>query len=140
MTQVAPSAVAGVDGTRGAEPSRRRLDAVMRRLLRISEVRPEAARSAHRAMRISLLVTAIRCSVIYVVIPIAVPLVSFARVVATPISIALCLFALVNGVLGVRRFWVADHRSKWAYTGFMLVVFAVLVVALVLDITKLVTA
>lgn len=114
-----------------------RADQFMRWLLRIPATNRQAARGAHRMFRISVVFTALRCFVTYVAIPLLVPVVSFAGLVAVPISIALCVFALANGVFSVRRFWLADHRSKWAYTGFMAVVFAVLAVSLAVDISAL---
>ena len=112
-------------------------DRVMRRLLRVSTTDRRAVGSAHRAFRVSIVVSAVRCLITYLAVPILIPIAAVAGLVATPISIALCAFAIVNGVISVRRFWVADHPRRWMYTGFMAVVFAVLVVALVTDIGRL---
>ncbi len=109
----------------------------MRRLLRVSTVDKKASLSAHRAFRVSVVISGIRCLATYVAIPLLVPLVSIAGVVAAPVGIALVLVAYVSGALGVRRFWVADHRSKWTYTWFMAAVFIVLTIALVADVIRL---
>ncbi|MDO5682795.1 MAG: hypothetical protein Q4G46_08205 [Propionibacteriaceae bacterium] len=110
----------------------------MRRLLRVTDVDKKASLSAHRAFRISVVISGIRCLATYLVIPLLVPLISFAGVLAAPVGIALVLVAYVSGVLGVRRFWKADHRSKWTYTWFMAVVFTVLTIALVADVVRLI--
>lgn len=112
-------------------------DRFMRRLLRVSTTDKLVVGDAHKAFRTSLVVSAIRCLVTYLVVPIAVPLISFAGVFAAPIGIALCIVAVVNGVISVRRFWVSDHKMKWLYTWFMVVVFLVLGVALYADISRL---
>lgn len=114
-------------------------DRFMRRLLRVTTTDRKAAGGAHRAFRTSILVSAIRCIVSYVAVPILIPITAVSGAVAAPISIALSLFAIVNGVVSVRRFWIANHRHRWMYTWFMVVVFAVLAVALWFDIGRLVT-
>ncbi|GAB3814959.1 hypothetical protein GCM10028820_11570 [Tessaracoccus terricola] len=113
-------------------------DRFMRRLLRVSTTDKKVVGDAHKAFRTSLVISAIRCLITYLVVPIAVPLLSFAGVFAAPIGIALCIVAVVNGVHSVRRFWISDHRMKWLYTWFMAVVFLVLGVALHADINRLI--
>lgn len=119
-----------------------RADRFMLKLLRISEVKKSSttAREAHRGFRISMVVSGIRCLITYLVVPIMVPILGFAGVVAAPIGIALCLFAAVNGVISVRKFWSADYRGKWMYTWFIAVVFVILAIGLVTDISRLMAA
>lgn len=114
-------------------------DQFMRSLLRIPSTRPrQSTASAHRAFRISVIISGIRCLATYLVVPIVVPAMSFAGVLAAPIGIVLCIVAIVSGIAGVRRFWIADHRAKWMYTWFMAAVFVILGFALVADISRLV--
>ena len=113
-------------------------DRFMRRLLRVATTDRRVLGDAHRAFRTSLVISAVRCLVTYLVVPVAVPVLSFAGVLAAPIGIALCVFAVVNGVISVRRFWTSDHRMKWLYTWFMAFVFVVLGIALYADIARLV--
>jgi hypothetical protein len=40
------------------------------------------------------------------------------------------------GISGVRRFWLADHPSRWSYTAFIGVVVVLLLVAIGLDIAN----
>lgn len=131
---VDPPAVEAEDGP-VAPPAESRADRFMRRLLRVSAADPSAAEGAHRAFRWAIAVSAVRCIVSYVLVPVLIPIVSLSGLVAAPISIALAAFAVVNGVISVRRFWVADHRRKWMYTWFMAAVFAVLLAAIALDAT-----
>lgn len=133
--------VVGKDRNRSDRPA----DRFMRALLRIPQVDHVAAvdaktnQGAHRAFRLSLVISGLRCLATYLVIPILVPVVSFAGVVVAPVGIALCLVAMVSGIAGVRRFWISDHRAKWIYTWFMAFVFITLAIFLVTDITRLVT-
>lgn len=114
-------------------------DRFMRRLLRVSTRDTTVVGDAHRAFRTSVVVSGLRCLVSYVLIPVLIPVLNVAGVLAAPIGIALCAVAVVNGIISVRRFWVSDHRSRWMYTWFMAVVFAVLAVALYADISRMVT-
>lgn len=84
-----------------------------------------------------MLVSAVRCLVTYVLIPIVVPILSLSGWVAAPIGMALCVLAVVNGIVSMRRFWRADHRQRWMYTAFIGVVFVILAVALISDLTRL---
>lgn len=114
-------------------------DQFMRTLLRVSVKDTTVVGDAHKAFRTSVVVSGIRCLVSYVLIPILIPVLNIAGVLAAPIGIALCAVAVVNGVISVRRFWVSDHHSRWMYMWFMAVVFAVLAVALYADISRMVT-
>lgn len=112
-------------------------DRFMRRLLGIQErvQRPSAA--AHRAFRTSVMISAIRCIVTYLMIPILIPIASFAGWVAAPVGMVLCVVAAVNGIVSLRRFWGSDHSKRWMYTWFMAVVFLILAVALISDFVRL---
>lgn len=117
-----------------------RADQAMRRLLRVSAPRRGSIMGAHRAFRWSIVVSGIRCLITYLAVPIALPLLSLAAWFAAPIGIVLCVIAGVNGVISVRRFWLADHRHRWMYTAFIGVVFVVLAIALTADILRILPA
>lgn len=135
IVNTAPAAAAAA-----AETERSAADRFMRRLLRVTETKktPFINRDAHRNFRVALIVSGVRCLITYLLIPILVPIVGVAGVLAAPIGIVLCAVAGVNGVISVRRFWVSDHRGKWMYTWFIAVVFLVLAIALVSDIARIV--
>ncbi len=123
-------------------PPQSAADRFMRRLLRVEHVprTAKAEREAHRGFRIALVVTGIRCLITYLLIPILVPIVGLAGIVAAPIGLALCVVAVINGVFSVRRFWISDSRHKWRYTWFIAFVFLVLAAAMVSDIARIVGA
>lgn len=112
-------------------------DRLMRRLLGVTAPTAASSASAHKAFRVSVVVSAVRCLITYLVVPILVPLLSLAGWVAAPIGIILCTYAVINGVVSLRRFWGSDHPHRWLYTGFMAVVFVVLALALFSDLTRL---
>ena len=124
---------APAEGFRSDAPA----DRLMRRLLGVTV--PDGAESteAHKAFRISVVISGIRCLITYLVVPVVVPLMSLAGWVAAPIGIALCVYAVVNGIVSLKRFWRSDHAQRWVYTGFMAIVFIVLGIALVSDLSRL---
>ena len=113
----------------------------MRRLLQVGDdVDPSAVFGARRSMSGSIVVSAIRCTITYLVIPIVTPFVGFMSALGAPLSIALCVLAAVMGITSVRRFWIADHRARWAYTAFIGVVLVALTVAVAMDVATIVQA
>lgn len=112
-------------------------DRFMRRLLGVSGIDTGSGRAAHRAFRVSVVFSGIRCLITYLLIPVLIPVLSLAGWVAAPVGLALCVVAVVNGVVSMRRFWRADHPARWRYTAFMAVVFGILALALVSDLSRL---
>jgi hypothetical protein len=113
-------------------------DLAMRRLLRISDGQVASERAAQRAFSTSVLVSAVRCTLTYVVLPFLAPLLGLAAGVGPAIGIPVGVVAIVCNVLTIRRFWAADHRWRWAYTGLALAVIALLLVLMVRDVAALV--
>ena len=113
-------------------------DRLVRRLLRIEgAAEPGVILGAQRAMRSSILVSAIRCTITYLLVPILTPIVGVLDLVAAPLSIGLCAVAFVMSTRSLRRFWRADHSKRWHYTALVGVVWAFLVVAVVRDVGQL---
>lgn len=126
---------------RAVSAPRSRADRFMLRMLRISpadvdKIDTEEVRAAHRAFRWAIVVSAVRCTISYVIIPVLIPILSVMGSLASPISIALCLVALVNGWLGVRRFWKTDHQGKWVYTWFMALIYVISIGTIIHEMTK----
>jgi hypothetical protein len=104
----------------------------MRRLLFVppgpSKVGEEAV---HRMFSVSIVLSAGRCLLSYVVFPIATPALGLATGVGPAVGIPIAVLALVFDVIGIRRFWVNDHRWRWGmtvvYAAVMILVSALLV-------------
>ena len=118
-----------------AQPSR--ADAFMRRLLRVGDgtSTPDAAR---KAMQTSLLISTVRCTAMYVVLPFVAPALGWFAGVSTAISIVISIVAMGCIVMSMRRFWRCNHPSRWAYTAFGGVMFVALAVLLVRDVFRLI--
>jgi len=113
-------------------------DVAVRRLLRIPEGQAASVDSAQRAFSTSVLVSAIRCTLTYLVLPFLAPALGLAAGVGPAIGIPVGVVAIACNVMTIRRFWAADHRWRWAYTALSLTVIALLVVLMVRDIAALV--
>lgn len=113
-------------------------DAAMRRLLRIPDGQTVSEGAAQRAFSTSVLVSAVRCVLTYLVLPFVAPALGLAAGVGPAIGIPVGGVAIGCNILTVRRFWAADHRWRWAYTGLALAVVALLVVLMVGDLTSLI--
>ncbi|HKY49076.1 MAG TPA: hypothetical protein VJQ79_13955 [Acidimicrobiia bacterium] len=107
-------------------------------MLRVGDaVDKTAVFGARRSTTTAIVISGIRCTITYLVIPILAPFVSLLEALEAPVSIILSSFAIVTGIRGVRRFWIADHRSRWWYTAFIGVVVVMLLVAIALDLSGL---
>lgn len=110
----------------------------MRRLLRIGEATDRnAVLRARSSTRSAIVLAGIRCTITYLLIPLLAPAVALIEAVAVPLSIALSLGAIVMGIVGVRRFWIADHHARWRYTAFIAVIIVLLCAGLAVDLTAL---
>ncbi|WP_289018406.1 hypothetical protein [uncultured Ornithinimicrobium sp.] len=142
QAQASPLAPADADaGRRPPEGAGHRSDGAadrwMRRVLGVEGVDRRSGQGAHRAFRVSVVVSAVRCVVTYVAVPVLLPVLSLAGWVAAPIGLALCAVAAVTGVLSLRRFWRADHAYRWTYTAFITVVLVILAVATMTELDRI---
>jgi len=112
----------------------------MRRLLFVP-ARPVVGgdEAAHRMFSLSILISAGRCLLSYVVFPILTPVLGVATGVGPAVGLPIAVLALVFDVIGIRRFWVADHRWRWAMTLIYAAVMALVTTLLVGDIVDLVS-
>jgi ABC-type iron transport system FetAB permease component len=112
----------------------------VRRVLRIRE-RPAglSGAAAYSAFQRSMLISAIRCTLTYVVFPFVLPAVGFATGVGPLVGVVIGVVAITCDVLSIRRFFAVDHRWRWHFSAIALSVIGLLSVLLVQDIVHLVT-
>ncbi|MGD0944173.1 MAG: hypothetical protein ABR972_07855 [Acidimicrobiales bacterium] len=133
MSQSAVAPGAGPVGP--AVPS---ADFAMRRLLRIPDGPPSADdASAHRIFSASILISALRCLLGYVVLPILTPMLGAAAGAGPAIGLPIGIVALVFDVRGIRRFWLANHRWRWPITALYSAVIVLVMTLVVSDIVHL---
>ncbi|MGH9120755.1 MAG: hypothetical protein ACRDYC_02245 [Acidimicrobiales bacterium] len=113
-------------------------DVFMRRLLCIPATRrPAGEDEAHRLFSIGIVLSGLRCLISYIVLPVVTPLVGAATSVGPYVGIPISVVALFFDVKGMRRFWLADHRWRWAMTGVYGIVMGLVFGLLVADIVTL---
>ncbi len=124
----------------GGAAKRSKADHIARAVLRIRE-RPEGVTSAqaYSAFQKSMLVSATRCLLTYIVFPFILPAVGFAAGVGPVIGIVIGVLAIVCDVFSIRRFHAVEHRWRWHFTGVALCVIGLLGVLLVQDVIHLAT-
>jgi hypothetical protein len=121
-------------------PARSRADEAMRRLLRVPEQQaPIDESDTHRIFSASIFLSALRCLLSYIVLPIVLPAIGLARGVGPVISIPIGLLALTFDYLGIRRFWLADHHQRWAFSALYAVVGGMVLALLIVDIVHVVS-
>ncbi len=126
------------DKNRGFES---RMSAVMRRILRVPEVDrcPAEDRKAERLFSFAILISALRCTLSYVILPFVIPLFGLGATVGVGpvIGIPLGAVAIFFDVKGIRRFWVAEHRYRWQMTVIYLLVIMLVLFLVLRDIVNL---
>lgn len=133
-----PFPMGGAPGDATVERSR--ADLFMRRLLRIRERPAGVSNSAAiAAFQKSMLISATRCTLTYVVFPIVLPMMSFARGLGPVLGIIIGVFALICDTFTVRRFFAIDHKWRWRFTAIAGAVMGLLTFLLVEDIVNLLT-
>ncbi|MCB1030025.1 MAG: hypothetical protein KDA95_01720 [Acidimicrobiales bacterium] len=119
-------------------PNRSAADRFVWKLLRIKE-RPEGVSeaAANSAFQKSMLISATRCTLTYVVFPIMIPLLGILKGVEAPLGVAIGSFAIVCDVFTIRRFFAADHKYRWHFSAIALSIIGLLFVLLAEDIIAL---
>lgn len=113
-------------------------DRAVRRVLRIRDAAPQIdAPKAERAFRRSMAISAVRCTLTYLIFPFALP--AFGLVANTGVVIGLIIgtLAIVCDVFAIRRFFTVDHKWRWHFSAIALTVVSLLAVLLIQDIIHL---
>ena len=139
-TETAPAAILGGRARTRTWRSYAPADVAMRRLLRLPAAPPaEKAPDAHKAFSTSILVSAVRCLLTYIVLPFVAPALGFATGVGPAVGLVIGLVAIASNVFTIRRFWRADHPRRWQFTAISTSVIVLLVVLMAQDTAHLVS-
>ncbi len=109
----------------------------MRRLLRIKPSTDVTEDQAHRVFSTSILISATRCLLSYVVFPIFAPALGAATGVGPAIGIPIGVVALFFDVMAVRRFHASLHPYRWIVTAVYVCIIVLVSFLLVRDIANL---
>jgi hypothetical protein len=120
-----------------ATPTRSTPDLFMRHLLRIPDQQPTIDESeTHRIFSTSIVLSALRCLLSYLILPIVLPAVGLAKGVGPLIGIPVGVLALTFDYLGIRRFWLADHHQRWLFTAIYAAVGGMVLSLVVVDLVS----
>jgi len=119
MTDIATPATDPV----AAPPSKRRQES------------PEDA--ATRVFSTSILISATRCVLTYVVFPWLLPIIGLTGGVGPVVGLVIGVVAIGFNIASIRRFHRADHKWKWPISALNGVVIVMLTVAVIQDVTKI---
>ena len=104
---------------------------------RVAADTDETAEKAERTFSISLLVSAVRCTLTYVLIPWVFPILGWRRAWARWSVCVIGTAAIVANLVSIRRFHRADHRWKWPMTAINGGIIVLLVILVVVDAANL---
>jgi hypothetical protein len=97
-------------------PGRSIWDQRARRVLRLPvDGPPTSVFGAHGLFGRSIAVSAVRCLITYVMIPVLGPIIGVSGVVGPWLGLALSIVSTVAIVFATRRFFGADHKYRWIY-------------------------
>lgn len=103
-------------GSTTPAPVRSPADQRMRRLLRIPDRSKACPAGAQNAFSKSVFISAARCLLTYVVLPIMGPVVGLTGSVGPSLGLVVGAVSMVAIGASIRRFFAADHRWRWRYT------------------------
>ena len=107
----------------------------MCRLLRVpTAAKPIDESETHRIFSASIFLSALRCLLSYIVLPVVLPAIGVAKGVGPAVGIPVGILALVFDYRGIRRFWLANHRQRWAFTALYAVVGTMVLALVIVDI------
>jgi hypothetical protein len=110
----------------------------MRRVLRLPESAPKAGRAAaQQAFSRSVWISAARCLLTYIILPVLGPIVGLAGDVGPVLGLTVGAVSMVAIVASIRRFFAADHRWRWRYSALGGGILVLLAVQAVIDIADL---
>ncbi len=120
-------------------PQRSSADLVMLRLLRINpDVPPKSIFGSENAFGKSIAVSAIRCTVTYLLLPLLAPIVDLTQGVTRPVvGLLLSAISMTAIALSMRRFFASNHKWRWGYSIVGGSIFVALLVMALFDIREL---
>jgi len=110
-------------------------DRFARRVLRVRQ--PDGDAEVHNIFSSSIALSATRCLLSYIILPVLAPWIGAVPVIGPAIGIPVGLVALVFDVRAIKRFFVADHRWRWVAALLYVVVMAMVTALVVRDILRL---
>lgn len=133
-TTVSTAATSGVE-----VPERSSADLLARRLLLLAPDAPKVSLfAAQSAFQKSIAISATRCLITYILLPVLRPLIDLSGGVGPALGLTVGAVSMVAIAFAVRRFFAADHKWRWHYSGVAGAIFVLLTVQAVVDLRALI--
>jgi len=102
-------------------------------------VNAEAEEQANRAFSVSMLISAVRCTLTYVVFPWVFPAIhaSSSSRIGPTIGLVVGAIALTSNVFSIRRFHRSGHRYRWPVTAINVAIIVLVSILVAEDIADL---
>jgi hypothetical protein len=121
-------------------PERSNADLLARRLLRLPADGPKVSIfAAQSAFQKSIAISAVRCLITYIFLPVLRPLVDLSGGVGPALGLAVGAVSMIAIAFAVRRFFAADHKWRWGYLAIGGGIFVLLTFQAIVDISTLVS-
>lgn len=96
-----------------------------------------AGEQPERLFSQSILISAIRCVLTYVLFPFVFPIIGITSGIGSGIGLVIGTIAILANVFSIRRFHKADHKYKWPVSALNAGIIVLLVILVILDATSL---
>lgn len=96
-----------------------------------------AEEEAQRTFSTSIVVSAVRCLLTYVLFPFVAPIVGIASGIGSTIGVVTSIIGIAANVWSIRRFHGSGHPWRWPITAINVGIIVLLSVLLVIDLTDL---
>jgi hypothetical protein len=126
---------ANFEGSVAVPAGRGRADRFARRVLRVRD--PEGEPEVHNVFSSSIALSATRCLLSYIILPVLAPWLGALPLIGPAIGVPIGVLALVFDVRAIRRFFQADHRWRWVAAALYLVIMVMVAALVARDITRL---
>lgn len=119
-------------------PERSAADQWARRILRLPVDAPrESIFGTESVFGRSIAVSAVRCLITYVFLPLLGPVLKLSGTVGPIVGLVLGVVSVVAITVSMRRFFAADHKYRWHYAAVGVALYVALLFAAVADISAL---
>ena len=119
---------------------RTKADLVVRKLLRIPDQPPGVTEAtAYSTFQRSMLISATRCTLTYVVFPFLLPFLHVLKGGAPAIGVVIGSVALGCDTFAIRRFFAIDHKWRWYFSSIAIAIMGLLSVLLVQDLSEIIS-
>jgi len=138
-TTVADAGLAtGLDGRLGSQPLPRQRPAADRFARHVLHIKgPEGEPEIHNIFSSSIALSATRCLLTYIILPVLAPWVGALPLIGPAIGVPVGLIALVFDVRAIRRFFQAEHRWRWVAAALYVVIMVMVAALVARDILRL---